>query len=206
MCIAGINCYGTLTHFSGRVRGADSGGTKLTTRSFIPNPCILHQLNNSPISLSSKFIFSQTGSGSLLGTADCSMFPPRIFSSGFLWPTSPTLSLSLRRGFHLPPWQALLSCSYVIPSPGCSLPNLLHRPGCHYLLGTLLGPLLVGSSVMIAMMIGPRRSVSRVPHILINRNSPNKTSTHACTVKLLVCTQATICRQDPTKHNKEMAA
>ena len=81
MRIAGINCTGTLTHFSGPVWGADSGGTKLTTRSFGQMPCILHQLNNFPISLSSKFsLFSQTGSGSLLGSTDCS--PPKTFFGG----------------------------------------------------------------------------------------------------------------------------
>ena len=170
MCIASINCSGTLTHVSGRVRRADSGVTKLTTRYFIPNPCVLHQLNNSLIFLSSESSFSQTGSGLLLGSADCSMptAPPQNNILGFLW--LPFLLCYL----HLLPWQGLVPCHYLLPGPGCPPLIFLPGPGCPLLIHMLLGPYFVGYSVTFVVTMRPRRSVIRIHSSLINEEHLNK--------------------------------
>ena len=127
-----------LTRSSGRVRRADSGGSKLMTRSSGRKSCIIHQPNNSLISLSSSFsissltvsgslrslsssssLFSQTGSGSLLGSDDHSVFPhPKIWA--LFWPFYAALNPRRRRCPPLSPcicFNGWLSSPARIPSP-----------------------------------------------------------------------------------------
>ena len=90
-----------------------------------------------------------------------------LFFGLSLWPRTPALLLSSLLSLRLPPRKAILTCHDFLPSPG-SLPiqDLIPSPGYPLLLGTLLGPVVVGSSVTIVIMnIGPRRSVRRVPHV-----------------------------------------
>jgi hypothetical protein len=63
---------------------------------------------------------------------------------------------------------------FFLPSAAKEGFHILSSPKPPHLMFTLLGPLLVGSSVTVVWRDGPRRSVIKVPHIYLRETSKQK--------------------------------